>query len=32
MKMAVAPVVENEFGKLVDRYIANLIQRFGGEA
>jgi carbon monoxide dehydrogenase subunit G len=32
MKMAVAPVVENEFEKLVDRYVANLIQRFGGEA
>jgi carbon monoxide dehydrogenase subunit G len=32
MKMVVAPVVESEFEKLVDQYIANLIQRFGGEA
>lgn len=32
MKMAVAPVVEGEFEKLVDKYIANLIERFGGEA
>jgi carbon monoxide dehydrogenase subunit G len=32
MKMAVAPVVESEFEKLVDGYVANLIQRFGGEA
>ena len=31
MKMVVAPVVENEFEKLVDKYIANLIKRFGGE-
>lgn len=31
MKMVVAPVVESEFEKLVDKYIANLIQRFGGE-
>jgi carbon monoxide dehydrogenase subunit G len=31
MKMVVAPVVESEFEKLVDRYIANLIKRFGGE-
>jgi carbon monoxide dehydrogenase subunit G len=31
MKMVVAPVVEGEFEKLVDRYIANLIKRFGGE-
>jgi carbon monoxide dehydrogenase subunit G len=31
MKMVVAPVVEGEFEKLVDKYIANLIQRFGGE-
>jgi carbon monoxide dehydrogenase subunit G len=31
MKMVVAPVVESEFEKLVDKYIANLIKRFGGE-
>jgi carbon monoxide dehydrogenase subunit G len=32
MKMVVAPVVEAEFEKLVDQYIANLVKRFGGEA
>ncbi|MDB5874378.1 MAG: hypothetical protein JWQ07_3820 [Ramlibacter sp.] len=32
MKMVVAPVVESEFEKLVDKYIANLIKQFGGEA
>ena len=32
MKMIVAPVVEGEFEKLVDKYIANLIKKFGGEA
>jgi carbon monoxide dehydrogenase subunit G len=32
MKVVVAPVVESEFEKLVDKYIANLIERFGGEA
>jgi carbon monoxide dehydrogenase subunit G len=31
MKMVVAPVVEGEFEKLVDMYIANLIKHFGGE-
>ena len=31
MKMVVAPVVENEFEKLVDKYIANLVKHFGGE-
>ncbi|HUR89032.1 MAG TPA: SRPBCC family protein [Ramlibacter sp.] len=31
MKMVVQPVVEGEFEKLVDKYIANLIKRFGGE-
>ena len=31
MKMVVAPVVESEFEKLVDKYIANLIKKFGGE-
>ncbi len=32
MKLIVVPVVEGEFEKLVDKYIANLIKRFGGEA
>ena len=31
MKLVVAPIVESEFEKLVDKYIANLIKRFGGE-
>jgi carbon monoxide dehydrogenase subunit G len=31
MKVVVQPVVEGEFEKLVDKYIANLIKRFGGE-
>lgn len=31
MKMVVAPVVETEFEKLVEQYISNLTQRFGGE-
>lgn len=31
MKMVVGPVVEGEFEKLVDKYIANLIKKFGGE-
>jgi carbon monoxide dehydrogenase subunit G len=31
MSMVVGPVVEGEFEKLVDKYIANLIKRFGGE-
>lgn len=31
MKMVVAPVVEAEFEKLVDKYVANLIKKFGGE-
>mgnify|MGYP000117176946 CR=1 FL=1 len=31
MKMVVAPVVESEFEKLVDKYIANLVKQFGGE-
>jgi carbon monoxide dehydrogenase subunit G len=31
MKMVVAPVVESEFEKLVDKYIANLVKHFGGE-
>ncbi|MRD49716.1 SRPBCC family protein [Caenimonas koreensis] len=31
MKMVVAPIVEGEFEKLVEKYIANLIKKFGGE-
>jgi len=31
MKMVVAPVVKGEFEKLVDKYIDNLIKKFGGE-
>jgi hypothetical protein len=31
MKVVVQPVVEGEFEKLVDKYIANLIKAFGGE-
>ncbi|MFT5933351.1 MAG: carbon monoxide dehydrogenase subunit G [Hydrogenophaga sp.] len=31
MKMVVVPVVQGEFEKLVDKYIANLIKHFGGE-
>jgi carbon monoxide dehydrogenase subunit G len=31
MKMVVQPVVESEFEKLVDKYIDNLIKKFGGE-
>ncbi len=31
MKMVVVPVVQGEFEKLVDKYIANLIKKFGGE-
>jgi len=31
MKMVVGPVVEAEFEKLIEQYIANLIKRFGGE-
>ena len=32
MKMMIAPVVEAEFEKLTEQYIANLTKRFGGEA
>ena len=32
MKMVIAPVVEAEFEKLVEKYIDNLTKRFGGEA
>jgi len=31
MKMVVAPVVEAEFEKMVEQYIANLTAHFGGE-
>jgi len=31
MKVVVQPIVEGEFEKLVDKYIDNLIKRFGGE-
>lgn len=31
MKVVVAPLVEAEFERLTERYIDNLIQRFGGE-
>ena len=31
MKMIVVPVVQGEFEKLVERYIDNLIKKFGGE-
>ena len=31
MKMIVGPVVQGEFEKLVEKYIANLIKKFGGE-
>lgn len=31
MKVVVAPVVEAEFEQLTEQYIANLIERFGGE-
>jgi len=32
MKAVVAPVVESEFEKLVDEYVAKLVARFGGAA
>jgi len=32
MKMVIAPVVEAEFEKMVEKYIDNLTRRFGGEA
>ena len=31
MKMVVVPVVQGEFEKLVEKYIDNLVKRFGGE-
>jgi carbon monoxide dehydrogenase subunit G len=31
MKMIVVPVVKGEFEKLVEKYIDNLIKKFGGE-
>ena len=32
MKMVIAPVVEAEFEKMVEKYIDNLTKKFGGEA
>jgi carbon monoxide dehydrogenase subunit G len=32
MKMVVVPVVNSEFEKMVEKYIDNLIKKFGGEA
>jgi carbon monoxide dehydrogenase subunit G len=32
MKMVIAPVVEAEFEKMVEKYIDNLSKHFGGEA
>ena len=32
MKMIVEPVVASEFEKLVEKYVDNLVKRFGGEA
>ena len=32
MKRVIAPVVEAEFEKLVEKYIDSLTRRFGGEA
>lgn len=31
MKMVAAPVEQTEFKRLVEKYIANLTQEFGGE-
>jgi hypothetical protein len=31
MRVVVEPVVRKEFEDLVDQYVANLIERFGGE-
>ena len=31
MKMVIVPVVQGEFEKLVEKYIDNLIKKFGGE-
>ena len=31
MKMVVVPVVKGEFEKLVEKYVDNLIKKFGGE-
>ena len=31
MKMVVVPMVEGEFEKMTDQYIANLVKKFGGE-
>ena len=32
MKMVVAPIVQSEFEKMVEKYIDNLTKKFGGEA
>lgn len=32
MKLVVAPLVQKEFTQMVEQYIANLTQRFGGSA
>ena len=32
MKVVLAPLVEAEFEKMIEQYIANLTKRFGGEA
>ncbi len=31
MKMVVVPIVQGEFEKLIEKYIDNLIKKFGGE-
>lgn len=31
MRMVVAPIVSSEFEKLIEKYIDNLIKKFGGE-
>lgn len=31
MRVVIQPLVESEFEKLVDKYIANLVKAFGGE-
>ncbi len=31
MKMVVTPIVQGEFEKMVEKYIDNLTQKFGGE-
>jgi carbon monoxide dehydrogenase subunit G len=31
MKMVVVPIVQGEFERMTDQYVANLIKKFGGE-